>query len=829
MRRLIFVIFCVLAIPIRVLQGQEFVGKICIYREFSNGKFANCSDLGLLTIPREIDNDSTVLDLSNNLIYEVSSKIFAGLPLLEQLNISSNNISILKENAFQGLNKLTVLKLSTNKLLVSTNIFNPGLFGPLENLQELYLDNNTVDQNSTYLDEAIGHCLNLKVLHIPGIYNKTFGSGYTRLTSLTKLSLSSDNCDMKIVQNNTFINTLHIRTLNISHCNIRHVDMCSFCNLSQLDELDMSYNSRNGLKLIRNISYGLQFTKTSTAFFTNMESPFDASKILTKYNLEFANKTSVKRLFVAGNMIESFETGAFQYLPDGLELIDMSDNRPILGPYIAMIMRLKNLKVVIADDLNQYHHFKAKTKRDIHKLGSFQNDGKMCVKLPPKLEKLYCRRSRIQYDIAEMNFCPDNELRHVELKHNALSHWKGPVRGLNKLVFADLSYNLCEKINEKFFINLTSLNSIDLTANFIGYVIEADRDCKWLKPLINLVKLKLNLNKIRILPPKCLATLVNLEILDLKDNFLSDWEVDIRHMPNLSVINLHGNGIDGFPKETTDHLSEVSKRHNVTINLTKNKLECTCEHIEFLEWLDTANIVFVGKENYTCKNKHLKELQLSDLKYIIGNLKLECADYSYLNTVLSVMICCFMLVVFYGIYYRYRWKISYFYHTTLGRYGLGQDAIKEKYYYDAYVSYGEEDRSFVEGKLAMKLENLYGLSLYLFERNGEPNRLINTTIVENIGRSRKVILILTKSYIKDKRCLFEINMTFSNRMCRKNAEGMIVLVHLEPVAYKNIPEEIRTLFNEDLYIEYPHDPEDHDKFWNRLKEAIKPSTDETAL
>ena len=530
-------------------------------------------------------------------------------------------------------------------------------------------------------------------------------------------------------------------------------------------------------------------------------------------------------------MIESIELGSVKMFPPNLEIIDMSDNRPIPGAYIIELTKLTNLKTLIADRLNMYHVFKVPEPPWPDSKSLL---GENCFRLPKRLETLSLRKSRIPYDFVHISFCGDNLLQTVKLDNNAMSKWKGPLRGLNKLRDVDLSVNLCEDIHDDFFINMTSITNLNLRKNFIGYVIEKNvrenkLDCPCIKPLKNIVNLDLSLNKIRILPTKCFSTQVSLKTLDLKENFLSDWEIDIRHMENISEIDLAGNGIDGFPKNTIDHLSEVSKSKNVSINLSGNKLECTCENIEFLEWFDTANITFIGKENYTCRDKRWKLLQMQDLKQILVNLNKECADYTYVNTVLSILIACLMLIVLYAIHYRYRWNISYFYYMTWGHYNLVQDVDKEKYCYDAYISCSEDDRAFAEGMFASKLESLHGLSLYLFDRDGIPGHYIHATIVNNIEKSRKTILIFTKSYVNSERCLFELNMTIRKQMRKKITGQLLYVVELESVSGQDIPEEIMALLNTGSCIEYPHDPQGNTVFLERLKNKIKPLTEETAV
>ena len=63
---------------------------------------------------------------------------------------------MLEISAFYGLGKPRVLNLTTSKLLITKEEFHPDLFKPLKKLQGLYLDDNLVNDNSSYLDETIG-------------------------------------------------------------------------------------------------------------------------------------------------------------------------------------------------------------------------------------------------------------------------------------------------------------------------------------------------------------------------------------------------------------------------------------------------------------------------------------------------------------------------------------------------------------------------------------------------------------------------------------------------------------------------------------------------
>ena len=733
-------IFAILIVGLIVGLIAYQADAVCKYKHLPEGKIANCSGQNLINVPKDIDKDTTILDLSNNEITSLFNESFESLPMLEKLSLKNNTI--------------------------------------------------------------------------------------------------------------------------------RKVDMDTFTKLKHLHGLDMSYNSPGGLKLIRNITYGLQFTNISDVNFTNVEDPYRTGKVIYSHDLEFAKNTSIKRLDMSGNMIEAIEdTSAFEKFPPGLEILDVSDNRPILATFIFNFYLLSNLKVLYADKLNN-HHFgipdrhsvglytdtsennqvvnsfnkhnlsntnkKTSEHRKHKKPKDFQGSS-WCLQLPQKLEEFYCRHSMLPFDIPKIEFCSNNSLRRVYFGHNAIYRWMGPLKGLSSLEHIDLSVNLCDYISDDFFMNLSTLKSLSVSGNFIGYVIE-DREnenpnghpCPWSKPLINLESLDLFLNKIRKLPRNCFSTLRNLEKLILRDNSLSEWTLEIRHMPNISYIDLSGNNIDRLPKETMDHLSEVATRMNVTVNLTGNGLECTCKDIDFLEWIETANIEFVKRHEYKCRNSGREYSNLTDIRQIIAELKRNCVDYTFLNTVLSILIGCFTLFVLYGIYNRYKWKLSYMYYMTWGRYNLPQDVDREEFIYDAYISYSEEDTPFAEAELAAHLEDMHGLSLYLFERDCKPGRNIYATAVDKIEKSRKTILLLSRAYINNPRCLYELNIANVKLIYRNASPSSVYLIKLESIPTHDIPLEILRLFQSEMFVEYPRDQDDYTLFWERLKNTIKPSPESAA-
>ena len=149
---------------------------------------------------------------------------------------------------------------------------------------------------------------------------------------------------IKALRNDSFEELSMLKRLNLGTNNITVVEMCSFCPITNLQYLNMSNNQPNGLKLIRNITYGLQFTNVTKLDLTHMEDMEGTGKMIYKDYLIFAKKTLIRELDVSSNMIEKIETGCVDYFPPNVEIIDVSDNRPVFGHYLLEIKKIKETK-----------------------------------------------------------------------------------------------------------------------------------------------------------------------------------------------------------------------------------------------------------------------------------------------------------------------------------------------------------------------------------------------------------------------------------------------------------------------------------------------------
>ncbi|CAG2247623.1 Toll-like receptor 4 [Mytilus edulis] len=142
-----------------------------------------------------------------------------------------------------------------------------------------------------------------------------------------------------------------------------------------------------------------------------------------------------------------------------------------------------------------------------------------------------------------------------------------------------------------------------------------------------------------------------------------------------------------------------------------------------------------------------------------------------------------------------------------------------EYTYDAFISYSEDDRSFVLTDCIEKLEKEENLSLCINHRDFVPGDDITDNIINAIKKSRKTICIISKSFFDSYYCMFEFNMARMEGIHSRNKKNVIFLVLYKHVRSKDIPLVFYELIQNQSYIEYPDDAQDTSIFWAK---SMKP-------
>ena len=696
---------------------------------------AKCAGLNLTTCPH-FNKSVLWIDLSDNhlSIFPERTKLPNGLL---KLNVSNNPLITIKKDSFANLTSLEELSIANTQSELDSQMLPPVIFKDLISLKYLDLKNKNT-KTGMYPSAAISDLVNIETLLLNGKASG-FSEPFMKLRKLRALDISGTNgfCNISILHSHFFRYFPRIKRLDISTCHLHYIHRHVFDDLRFLNGLDISYNDELSFRILKNVTSDLSSTDIKI---------FKANKIHCTYGLGteiYADdiiglwKTRIQEIYMDSNRVELFEAKAIEHLPETLHFVSAADNKFTMGKYAIQVAVMQNLKIL---DLSRQHisHIPSSVNYNCNDLGSnsktssnstsltetdfkfdwtflanerfdqrfaannsnaISNDrnslysSTILFPFPQNLEIGYFNMSALRYSIPHFKLF-NNNVKNVYLQDNVLYEWIGPIENVNSLESLDLSNNFCSSVSTFFFDYMISLKYLKVNDNILGFSISKDKSGNTFKNLRNLRRLEMASNKIQDMPELSFRNLHSLEFLNLSRNLLRSFDVSISHLGKLSMIDLSYNEIQELSTKTTSQFDQLK---DLTVHLSANPLRCTCENLEFVRWIvRNGKRVKFGK-NDTCQTKSGNQ-PLTSLNTHLFHLERECMSYTGLIVFVTCLIVIAITVTFFGIIYRYRWKLRYLYYITKGRYRgyhrVKMDDFDDEYDYDAFVSYAEEDRQF---------------------------------------------------------------------------------------------------------------------------------------
>nr|KAG5697177.1 hypothetical protein BaRGS_002186 [Batillaria attramentaria] len=816
------------------------------------------------------------LDLSNNRLAKLPNRMFVRFTDLSCLDLSNNKLQNLNVDLLAGLENLQLLDLSQNDLPLNNEAYPPGVFRHVSSsLTQLRLEGNCREEEGNcrakeddvelmYPDRALSDLIVLQSLYIDGLTNASFGPGFQNMTSLRNLSLSGLErgfCFMNVLRNDTFANVpTGLILLNVSDCNISRIEANAFRPLRGLDELDLSYNVNLGLNALGDAIYGLQGSSLRELHINFIVNPYAVCVFVSRQHTRYLKNTSLEVIHAQHNRLEVFREGALLNMPPTLTYVDLVGNRLGFGRYFKDFAHLLNLTRIRNDGLRWApappDHYPEKALEQCEAfpdptchegmapdeavvawspelknvglraavLPRLVGEDKSPFRLPPRLEVYESRWNKLYYRLLEVHFHPKNSLRVLDLSHNLLTTWYGPITGLHHLKSLSLCNNVAHNVSTSFFNTLTSLTSFNGSRNFLRRIIGNDKECKLFEPLVNLKVLDLSNNLLESIPKNYFRTLTNLETLVLSTNQLACFDVNITHMKKFRHLDLSYNNIRYLPQSVMDHLDSIAADPNVTVrvNLTFNPLACTCKHIDFLTWIEQSKVHFIHGDYYTCIMSDGNTEYKTNIFDVIKEIQETCLDkFGMLIGVLSCFFC-LLVAIASALIYRYRWKLRYLYHASRLAYRrLHSQEEAHNYEFDAFVSYASEDHHFVHYELIERLEKEKGLKLNIHNRDWMPGRPIPSNIVAAVQSSRRTLVVLTRHLLESDWCEYEMQMATMEAVY--TGRDVLLFLLYEDVPSHELPRQVLYDIGASTYITFPHNTEQElvEDFWTRLAQAIR--------
>lgn len=640
------------------------------------------------------------------------------------------------------------------------------------------------------------YCKNKNLTYIPEfpgtVENVTFlGNNLTILSA-------------EVVKN---ISLIKLKHLNLTSNGIKRIHTDTFTSLSHLLSLSLQNNNK------------LNYSEFSASLYNI--NPEVYKLVLDNTGLEslpnkifsglIKKRVKLRYIFLRRNEITEFNELAFYQL-QYLKSLDLSKNKitKFLPPVNGSRLGHSNIEYLIlkVNDLTgkiPWFCTSDSKKNSLYpKLKSLDLSNNVIMTLDRKcwaclkrLERLNLANNHIKK--LENDIFVDL----VSLKKLQVSYMAKPIQEIQEKAFHNL--NLTELHFEHNKIEFKRNSSVpyeklftfcpNLTTLYLGYNnlrnITDNELVAMLSPLKRLKYLHLGGAELFKIPDRLLSTFASLTTLNLgKNKIQSINPVAFRNITKLETLALDANKIsvinDTFP---------ITLRHSLKVlHLSNNPFSCTfCtpnNNTWFRHWIDTTRnkIRFVGWPSYyKCASPP------SEKGTLFQSHKPTEKDCEKANPMVIVYITMGTFLIFFTIVgitgYKTRWYLRYYAIKFRRKCTFKEKDISENQRllendtnYDAYVIYHDNDRAFVCGEFLrfMEEESPNHYKLFIWDRDFTAGDQTVAIVVDNMLQSDHVIAIISKSFLKDSWCDFQLAIALDRQIeLKRHALLLITLEDIE--------------------------------------------------
>ena len=234
--------------------------------------------------------------------------------------------------------------------------------------------------------------------------------------------------------------------------------------------------------------------------------------------------------------------------------------------------------------------------------------------------------------------------------------------GWDKMKVLDISHNEIQHPSPDLGYNLPQIEVFDLSYNLLDL---QGKYGDFLAGATSVIEINLAGNLVQDIPYKRFSTLTRLQTLNLSNNILEKFVVDIQNLIKLSFLDLSGNKITALSADMIDQLSSLAaelQHSSQKIDLSKNSLLCTCNVRHFTDWIlsQPHNIEFVDFHEYMCWNDEFKPVPFNRLGKPTAFACLSKKAYIGIGVGSGVLLTTLIVLLIIRIYSK-RWWFQYYY------------------------------------------------------------------------------------------------------------------------------------------------------------------------
>ena len=653
------------------------------------------------------------------------------------------------------------------------------------------------------------------------------------------------------------LSTTTVTTLSFRRSNIKEIDVDTFSNLPNLRNLNLACNHEISLAVaIKVIGQTVNTSIDSIILdYVNDESLFNILNFAAMRNTEIGRR--LRRLSVRQNSIFGLHQSMGACLPV-LEVLSLAYNaiitvQPPTSRFLYFdLLPSTILSVDISHGIGSHHTFEDEycDVEDISFDAAFRTSAitsgitaspaitDICTNRtfhwPPSLRYFYGNSARMfKYGLKNlthtMNVNPIN-LVYLNLSNTPVySEVHASFPRMPHLLTADLSLGGLTFLSSQSFLYWPNIRHLNLSENKLGM---SDSDfANVFQPLFQLEQLSLSKNGLRTIGSLAFSNLTKLTSLDLSHNLLTcELKIDISQLASLRMLDLSYNAMSFLNEEFRKQLDILSIRNaEFVLSLRGNPFVCICEALPFLQWLRITNVSIRAPLALRCvnlKSIHLWRVSLTELADrcrrgnnmpLVAWIVLSATAVSIIFALTTAHYCRWRL---YWLYYRCKRCVMLHWKYDVDAASSNRDVGV----CDAYVAYADADADWVMQELRARVEDVWGMTLFIYDRDTLGGRPIWWNIADGIDNSRRTLVVLTPAFLADRWCNFALQMTLS----RHGLDGLWIIYHLG-VSYSGMPRVVRSLIlshQSEQFFEEGDTAHARRLFWLKLRDQFRDTCSE---
>ncbi|NXV10530.1 TLR4 protein, partial [Cettia cetti] len=740
-----------------------------------------CTALNSSGVPDGIPNTTQNLDLSFSNLESLGSNYFASVPELQLLDLSRCHLHTIEDNSFMDLHRLSTLILTANSL----QHLGKAAFHGLTVLKKLVL----VETNRTSLSELpIGHLYTLQELNLGhnSITSLKLPEYFANMTSLRHLSFFSNQItaisrgDLDALREGNRLNLTLVLSLN----KIKSIELGAFAgiHLGQL-ALRSAFESLTMQTSLQGLA-GLQVSRLIFGHFsdTNRQQDFERGLLnglcqvqMEEFVLicfrEFEDDTdtlfdcvgNVSTVRLVGLGLEEISQVPVWSQVKQLECKKCSfEDVPALK--LSLFKELRVLRITKNKRLKNFKQkFEGLSNLEVVDLSENSLIFSRCCSPQfqncPNLKHLnlsFNSNIRLTGDFTNVK-----NLLYLDLQHTTLfGPGSYPVfLSLQRLIYLDISHTKTEVKSQCTFCGLNSLQVLKMAGNSF----EDNKLANNFKNLSHLHTLDISSCKLEHVDQSTFDALSELKELNISNNKLLTFSPGVyQPLQALRVLDFSRNQLPVL----LDSARGILPDSLVLLDISQNLFDCSCVHLDFLEWIKEKQELLQNKE-----------LMLCHTPLYVANVSLPSFDLSSCHVsagkIASSVVVLLCVVVLLLLIYKYYFQL---YYSVVLLSGCKHYAERGNTY-DAFVIHSSKDQEWVTKELVEPLEGgRPPFHLCLYYRDFLPGVPIVTNIIqEGFLSSRNVIAVISTDFLESKWCSFEFDIAQSWQLV-EGKTGIIMIV-----------------------------------------------------